>query len=236
MQELEEGKKKHGMKLLIAGCLWGTWSWRNAGIFRDQEIGTNTRVIIIKNYMREINSAFSNQTIVEGGLGTHHNCLVRREPPCIGWYKLNTYGFCKGRDKSASAGGIIRDNKGCWIEGFSIKLGSCSETEAEIWAVIYGLRMAWDQGIQRLVVEFDSSPVAKWLNTKEKGSGRTRNLMEECIRLIQQQREVVIKHVYCEANQVADDWRVEILDKSTNSLLPLNPNGEDRNLLGKENS
>ena len=48
----------------------------------------------------------------------------------------------------------------------------------------YGLRMASDQGIRRLVVEVDSSPVAKWLNMIEKSSGRTRNLMEECIRLI----------------------------------------------------
>ena len=153
----------------FASCLWWTWSWRNAGIFRDQEIGTNTRVIIIKNYMRGINSAFSNQTIVKGGLGTHHNCLVRWEPPCIGWHKLNTDGYCEGRDKSTSAGGIIRDNKGCWMGGFSIKLGSCSKTEAEIWAVIYGLRMAWDQDIRRLVVEVDSSPVAKCLNTKREG-------------------------------------------------------------------
>ena len=88
--------------------------------------------------------------------------------------------------------------------GFSIKLGSCSKTEAEIWAVIYGLRMAWDQGIRRLVVEVDSSPVAKCLNTKEKGSSKTGNLMEVCIQLIQQQQEVVIKHVYREANQVVD--------------------------------
>ena len=76
--------------------------------------------------------------------------------------------------------------------GFSINLGSWSEAKAELWAVICGLWMAWEHGVQNILVEMDSLLVTKWLNRKEASSGRVRNLKEECTKLIQQQWEVEI--------------------------------------------
>ena len=88
--------------------------------------------------------------------------------------------------------------------GFSINLGSWSEAKTELWAVICGLRMAWEHGVQNILVEMDSLLVTKWLNRKETSSGRVRNLKEKCTKLIQQQWEVEIQHVYHEVNHISD--------------------------------
>ena len=49
----------------------------------------------------------------------------------------------------ATAGGALRDWNGDWLGGFSVQLGTCSEFEAEPWAALHGLRLAWEQGIRR---------------------------------------------------------------------------------------
>ena len=130
----------------------------------------------MKNYMKEINSTFSNQAIIKGGVGLYHTCWVGWEPPWLGWVKLNTDGCCKREFNIASGGGILRDNKGNWMGGFSIMLGLCAVPEAELWAMVHGVRLTREMGVRRLVVEVDALPINKWLNEKEKGSGGFRNL------------------------------------------------------------
>ena len=52
--------------------------------------------------------------------------------------------------------------------------------EAKIWALIYGLRLAWDKEIKFLSIETDSLQVTKWLNGQEDDSFRHYNLLVEC--------------------------------------------------------
>ena len=54
------------------------------------------------------------------------------------------------------AGGVIRDDKGEWIIGFSEYLGHCSALTAEFKAVIRGLKIAKEIGAHRLWVRTDS--------------------------------------------------------------------------------
>ena len=39
-------------------------------------------------------------------------------------------------------GEFLRDHDGNWIWGFSMKLGHCTIEEAELWALLHGLRLA----------------------------------------------------------------------------------------------
>ena len=77
-----------------------------------------------------------------------------------------TYGVCKintdGSRKSASgficgAGGLLRDNYGAWIKGFSVNLGVGSVLEAELWGIFWGLHLAWESSFRFVEVESDSS-------------------------------------------------------------------------------
>ena len=40
-------------------------------------------------------------------------------------------------------GGMVRDDKGYWQGGFSIRMQCTSVEVIETWALLYGLKMAW---------------------------------------------------------------------------------------------
>lgn len=50
---------------------------------------------------------------------------------------------------------MIRSSDGDFIQAFARRLGHCSIQEAELWAIWYGMRMASDQGIPKVLVETD---------------------------------------------------------------------------------
>ncbi|KAK9035794.1 hypothetical protein V6N11_077823 [Hibiscus sabdariffa] len=78
---------------------------------------------------------------------------VRWTKPPFGWHKLNSDGAIDGRDGVASCGGLIRDDGGSWLVGFSKRIGICSILEAELWGIYEGLLAAWSIGSQYLLVE-----------------------------------------------------------------------------------
>lgn len=42
-----------------------------------------------------------------------------------------------------------------WTRGFIVNLGSCSIEETELWAALLGLKMAWESGVKRVILEWD---------------------------------------------------------------------------------
>ena len=61
------------------------------------------------------------------------------------WVKINSDGSVLDSVK-ASCGGLIRDDSGAFLDGFSMNLGSCLITIAEVWGALYGLELAWNKG------------------------------------------------------------------------------------------
>ena len=99
--------------------------------------------------------------ILQGdGFGTHkptHSTKgIRWSPLQHGWTTPNSDGCLKKLADTACCGGLLRNHNGDWKIGYSVKLGTCSIEEAEMWALIYGLRLAWEEGIRFLVAELDS--------------------------------------------------------------------------------
>ena len=118
------------------------------------------------------------------------------EPPQEGWCKLNTDGCWKRNQVVAGGGGVIRDDKGNWMGGFAIKMGACSETEAKVWAVIHGLRYAWDRGIGSLMPHL----LCNWKENKNDGGSQYSNLLDGYGRLLEREWQVSVQHVYWETN------------------------------------
>ncbi|KAJ8767189.1 hypothetical protein K2173_013586 [Erythroxylum novogranatense] len=56
-------------------------------------------------------------------------------PPSNGWIALNTDGASKGNPGVAGAGGVIRDTKGRWLDGFVQNIGVATSFVAELWAI-----------------------------------------------------------------------------------------------------
>ncbi|XP_027164808.1 uncharacterized protein LOC113764959 [Coffea eugenioides] len=58
--------------------------------------------------------------------------------------------------RPAPLGGIIRDEAGHWLGGFSVGLGTASNILAELWAILRGLQLAWEKGYRKVIIESDS--------------------------------------------------------------------------------
>jgi hypothetical protein len=84
--------------------------------------------------------------------------------PEEGWFSLNTDGAAKISSRCAGCGGVIRDDSGRWICGFSKFLGNTTADMTEIWGLYEGLCVARKCGIEKLEIQMDSSIVIQGLS------------------------------------------------------------------------
>ena len=132
--------------------------------------------------------------------------LIQWHPPPYPYFKLNTDGSALGNPGLAGAGRVLRDYRGRWIAGFSLHVGLTTNNMAELAAVRQGLEMAWNMGFKFLHLELDSKVVLSWLtNTNVNYPTNMMPLICDCRNLLDQEWEVHVQHVYCEANGCADD-------------------------------
>lgn len=91
----------------------------------------------------------------------HH---VKWSFPPEDWQKINTDGASKGNPGMAGCGGVIRDDCGWWVASFGMNVGCCSAFKAELWGILKGVELSWNQGIRKLVVESVSLYIISLLN------------------------------------------------------------------------
>lgn len=84
---------------------------------------------------------------------------MRWEKPPRGWAKLNTDRASFGNRGLASCGGIVRDEHGNWVAGFSRKIGITSSFMVELWGLKDRLTLCNNLNISSLVVELDAKAI-----------------------------------------------------------------------------
>lgn len=62
--------------------------------------------------------------------------IIRWERLLLGWTELNSDGSFNSTTGMASEEGVLRNSKGAWIGGFSMNIGYCSKTGAELWELV----------------------------------------------------------------------------------------------------
>ena len=117
--------------------------------------------------------------------------------------KVNTDGAV--RDGLAAAGGVIRDCTGVWLYGFVHFLGSCSVPMAELWDIISSLRLAWSRGYRRICLETDSMLSFLLLNKSVDRNHPLFSLVFMAQGLLSRDWVIQFRHVFREANCVADN-------------------------------
>jgi len=70
--------------------------------------------------------------------------------------KVNVDGSSLSNPGRSSFGGLIRNNNGDWLLGFSGFCGITSCLAAELYAIFHGLRIAYDAGHMNIILESDS--------------------------------------------------------------------------------
>jgi len=114
-------------------------------------------------------------------------------------------GAAKGSLGLARAGGVLRNDRGGWILGFSENLGHCTAIKAEIRAILRGLQLTRELGTIKLCVQVDSKAVVSMLTTTFNGHPEYGMLIQQCKYLLDWGGwEIKISHCFREANQVAD--------------------------------
>lgn len=149
-------------------------------------------------------------------LGSALNLLGKKElrqiawvPPPEGWIKVNTDSAYSATEELATAGGLIRDNQGNFIEGFTLNVGSCNPLSAEPWAILHCLQLAWDRGFRNVIMETDylmaSTLVKKGIDVPNKFWPLTTTIKS----LLSLDWNVRVEHVFRECNR-AVDWLTKL--------------------------
>ncbi|KAE8657073.1 cysteine proteinase RD21a-like [Hibiscus syriacus] len=81
--------------------------------------------------------------------------LIQWRPAPAGWFTLNTNGAVHHTSSLGSAGGLIRNKDGDWIIGFNKAVSISSPLQAELWAILKGLQLAWSQRLECLQCQTD---------------------------------------------------------------------------------
>lgn len=124
------------------------------------------------------------------------------EPLPFNWVKINTDGSF--RDPShAGFGGIFRNAMHSFLGAFTRKVTVTNALEAEVYAVIEAIRVAWLKGWKHLWLETDSSLVVHYFNSPNLIPWHFRTSWANCLH-ITKQMAFHVSHVYREGNSVAD--------------------------------
>lgn len=191
--------------LVFAVALDRLWLVRNEWVFKQSPPLTVSTVARVRRLVSDILGsvedfkAMGKRTCTQIGFSN-----IRWECPIPGMVKLNCDGAVKSYAQAAACGGVLRDHNGAFLCGFAVKLGKCTVPQAELWAVIYGLRLAKDRGFSNIHVESDSLIAVNLINGGCLASHQCRPLVNEIKKLIPEVDRAQVTHVFWKANQVAD--------------------------------
>ena len=130
--------------------------------------------------------------------------LVRWERPGQGKLKLNIDGSAQGNSGLAGGGGVLRDDQGNWVLGYSRKIGRTTSFLAELWALRDGLHLCLSKNHLDVEVELDAKIIVDALNATQQSDQPVSPLMDDFRLLATRFNHIQFKHCYREANKCTD--------------------------------
>ena len=105
---------------------------------------------------------------------------IRWEKLVMGWKKLNTDGSILGSVRQVGCGGVVGDDHGNWIVGFTRNIGATDSFAAELWGLRDGLSLCFSLNITCLVVELDAKAVVDILRNYSYDNRIISPIMDDC--------------------------------------------------------
>ncbi|KAH9778145.1 RNase H domain-containing protein [Citrus sinensis] len=124
--------------------------------------------------------------------------------PPTNWVKLNIEGSSSRVQGSAGAGGIVRDESGKWILGYSKNLGTSNSLASELWALYHGLNLVWERGFRKVLVECNSHEAVKCLELPTSFLDPNRALILSCKEYLCRNWDCKLQLILREANSCAN--------------------------------
>ena len=180
---------------------WKLWLTRNERIFKTQSRSQYS--LIFSSVQTVTKFHFLAGTTKRPSVQVPQ--LVSWLAPLYPYFKLNIDGSALNNSSLARARGVLRNHQACWITRFSAWVGLATNNMAELAAVRQGLTIAWNIGVKFLQLELDSKVVLIWLTNKNMNYPTNMlPLICDCRNLLEQDWEVHMHHMYCEANGCVD--------------------------------
>ncbi|OVA11802.1 Ribonuclease H domain [Macleaya cordata] len=210
------GSQIGGLAILIPlVIIWETWLERNRRYHNERPTNMSSIRFKVLNWIRDINPKMK---VVKSSPASLRNALsswgvplvqartrpikiLRWSRPPPGYFILNSDGACA--DHIAVGGGVVRDNRGTVVASFHSFYGSGTNNLAESRALLDGLSLCRDIGIDRIAVRVDSKLVASWFHCIGDIPWSLARWWSK-IREVTQVLDVVVAHVYRELNTPAD--------------------------------
>ena len=122
----------------------------------------------------------------------------------MGWKKLNTDGSWLGGVDRAGCGGLVRDDQGDWVAGFSRHIGSSNSFTVELWGLREGLILCCNLNIDFLVVELDAQAVVDVMKNNAYVNNVISPILDDCRQLVARFQQIQFRFCYCQANRCAN--------------------------------
>ena len=180
---------------------WKLWLARNERIFKTQSRSQYS--LIFSSVQTATKFHFLASTTKRPSVQVPQ--LVSWLAPLYPYFKLNIDGSALDNSGLAGARGVLRNHQAQWITRFSAWVGLATNNMAELAAVRQGLTIAWNIGVKFLQLELDLKVVLIWLINKNMNYPTNMlPLICDCKNLLEQDWEVHMHHMYCEANGCVD--------------------------------
>ena len=217
--------------ILFVATLWWVWVWRNQMIFSNEPYSIEGLVRSIQASHDDYLTHCSTPSLAR----RHARLIATWRPPPAGKVKLNTDGSALPDSQSIGSGGLLRDNKGDWIRGFSSFDGVGDPLLAELFGILHGLALALDLGYKDLVCESDCLEAVTLLHSKGLHRfHRHASILAAIMMLMERGVSVEFVHVVREVNACADFLAKQGVRASTRRHIWITPPSDMESLLLKD--
>ncbi|RYR53791.1 hypothetical protein Ahy_A06g029039 [Arachis hypogaea] len=187
-------------KDIFVTAVWLIWKFRNEYIHSNINTPLRIKEMKIRSLAREIRDT---RRRIENNQYAKP-LTVSWKPPQEGWIKLNTDGASRGNPGQASCAGIFRNADSDWVYGYARRLTYAKAIEVEVAAIREGLEIAWKKGFRRIELETDSQAAVNLMENPPKRHPTLTRPIRRIKELLNRNWQVRIRHIYREANQLAD--------------------------------
>ncbi|CAN1129782.1 Putative ribonuclease H protein At1g65750 [Linum perenne] len=129
-----------------------------------------------------------------------HGAKRFQDPGPSDWMIVNTDEAVNLSTRRAVAGGLIWDELGHCVAAFTMNIGCCSITRAELRGAITSLRAAWDLGFRKVKLQVDSMTVIELVKNEEIPTHQHALEVLDLRDLLRLDWEVNLRHVFKEGN------------------------------------
>ena len=129
---------------------------------------------------------------------------IKWEKPPAGWKKLNTDGSVLGSMERAGCGGVVRDEHGSRVVGFTRHVGATNSFTADLWGLRDGFVLCSSLNISYLTIEIDAKVIVDVLQNSEYVNHIVSPILDDCRNLMTRFQQVQVKHCYRQVNHCTD--------------------------------